>query len=364
MRAVVQQEPLAVAVGQMALHYAARPQQPIYGAVRLVVKGGLLRLAAFDGETTARARLDVDAGEEGVAAVSGAFLTKWVKALPAGEVTIETADQHLAITAGSTRLGMPLLPAQDFPTLPTLPPAVAKVDGAALAAAVRTVTTASDADGSSGLPALRAMRVEVTPEQIRLVATDRTRVHLADIDAEGLVEEAVLHPAVGRAMAALPTLRGEVTLYASAGLWGASDDSALLITPQIALESWTKYERVVYAEWPTTLTVEADVLAAALRRAMIGFAGNERPIVGLLVGPESTSMQIRHESQVFSEEFASSMEGEPPTGVVGINARLLLDAIAHVKADVLRLGISAGAMGVAGEDPDRLATVALVRWRI
>ena len=136
-------------------------------------------MAAFDYETSARARIDADVGEPGTVLAPGRLLAGIAAQLPRQPVELASDGAALTLTAGRTRYTLRLLPADDYPALPELAAPAGQADAAEFAAAVRQVVVAASRDDT--LPALCAIQVTFTADAITMVATDRYRAALREL---------------------------------------------------------------------------------------------------------------------------------------------------------------------------------------
>lgn len=151
-----------------------RPTIPILSAVRLTAKDDQLELSSFDYEVSARSRVAAAVLEPGEALVSGRLITEIAKALPNQDVIVSTSANRVDIECGRAKFALGVMPLEDYPDLPVLPDLAGEVDGRELQKAINQVTIATSKDET--LPLLTGVKVEVTGEQITLLATDRYRL--------------------------------------------------------------------------------------------------------------------------------------------------------------------------------------------
>ena len=151
---------LAAAVKFAARALTARAAYPILGGLKITAADGGMEVAAFDYETSARARIGADVGEPGTVLAPGRLLAAIAAQLPRQPVELSSDGAALTLTAGRTRYILRLLPADDYPALPELAAPAGQADAAELAAAVRQVVVAASRDDT--LPALCAIQVTFT----------------------------------------------------------------------------------------------------------------------------------------------------------------------------------------------------------
>ena len=176
----VERDALADAVAWTAKGLPARPSVPVLAGVMLRVTDGVLHLSGFDYEVSTQAEVEVHADADGAALVSGRLLAEITKALPGKPVEIAAVDAHLELVCGSARFTLPTMPVEDYPSLPALPDRAGTVDAAAFAAAVAQVAFAAGKDES--LPMMTGVRLELNGSSLALLATDRYRLAIREID--------------------------------------------------------------------------------------------------------------------------------------------------------------------------------------
>lgn len=216
----VERDALADAVAWTAKSLPPRPSVPVLAGVMLKVEQGRLHLSGFDYEVSSEVEVQVHADADGTALVSGRLLAEITKALPAKPVEIAAVDAHLELVCGSARFTLPTMPVEDYPTLPALPTRAGTVDAAAFAAAVTRVAVAAGKDET--LPMMTGVRVELNGQSLALLATDRYRLAVAEIDwrpDDPQVSANALVPArtLADTAKALGALGGELVLALATG---------------------------------------------------------------------------------------------------------------------------------------------------
>jgi DNA polymerase III subunit beta len=216
----VERDALADGVAWTAKGLPARPSVPVLAGVLLRVTDGVLHLSGFDYQVSSEADVPVHADADGAALVSGRLLAEITKALPDKPVEIAAVDAHLELICGNGRFTLPTMPVEDYPNLPALPERAGTVDGAAFAAAVSQVALAAGRDET--LPMMTGVRIELNGPSLALLATDRYRLAIREIDwqpDDQQVSANALVPARSLADTAktLGTLGGELVIALAAG---------------------------------------------------------------------------------------------------------------------------------------------------
>jgi DNA polymerase III subunit beta len=179
MRFVVERDALADAVAWIARSLPSRPVLPVLSGLLLQAAAGGLTLSCFDYEVSARISIDADVAEPGTALVPGRLLAEITRSLPAHPVEVHDADD-VTLTCGPASFSLVTLPIAEYPRLPELPRLAGTVDGGLFATAVGQVTPAASRDDT--LPVITGVNVEIDGDTITLVATDRYRLAIRELD--------------------------------------------------------------------------------------------------------------------------------------------------------------------------------------
>lgn len=179
MKFQVERDSLADAVAWTAKSLPSRPTVAVLAGVMLEVYNDRLSIAGFDYEVSNQVSIDVSAESSGQVLVSGRLLAEITRALPNHPVHFSAASSHAEITCGSARFTLPTLPVEDYPALPEMPAVAGAVDSEPFASAVRQVVVAAGRDDT--LPMLTGVHIEISSEQISLLATDRYRLAIREL---------------------------------------------------------------------------------------------------------------------------------------------------------------------------------------
>ncbi|MDO4259939.1 MAG: DNA polymerase III subunit beta [Actinomycetaceae bacterium] len=180
MKFTVARDVLAEAVSWTARALPVRPASPILAGVRISAADEELTLSSFDYEVSANSRIAASVEEAGEVLVSGRLLADISKSLPNKPVTIELDGQKVNLRCGSSHFTLAVMPLDEYPLLPSQPDSTGSVDGSVLAHAVTQVSVAASRDDT--LPLLTAVRVEVEGEKMTLLATDRYRLAMRELE--------------------------------------------------------------------------------------------------------------------------------------------------------------------------------------
>lgn len=321
----------ADAVAWTARGLPSRPVVPVTAGVLLEVTDGALIISGFDFEVLNRIELPVTDKASGRALVSGRLLAEIAKALPPKDVRVAVEDNRLAVRCGSARFNLPLLAVEDYPAVPELPATSGTVRGDVFATAVSQVTTAASKDET--LPMLTGVRMEVTPDELVLAATDRYRLAERRIpwQASGqLPGEPVIIPAktLSEAAKALGSASEVVlSMDATAGFIGFSAVGRQTLTRLLDGE-FVKFSSLWPTESLTSAEVEVGPFVDAIKRVSL-VASRVAPVrMSFEDGRVGLSAEAEDESTA-EEELEVGVSGEPLT--IGFNAGYLLDGLTAVR---------------------------------
>ena len=176
----VERDVLAEAVTWAARGLPTRPPVPVLAGVLLQAsEEGTLTLSAFDYEVSAKVTVPAEVSEPGTVLVLGRLLADISRNLPARPIDVTTDGNKVQLTCGSSRFSLLMMPADDYPTLPASPAPSGTIAGDAITQAVAQVSIA--ADRGDTLPILTGVRVEIEGDRVTLLATDRYRLAMREL---------------------------------------------------------------------------------------------------------------------------------------------------------------------------------------
>lgn len=177
----VERDVLAEAVTWAARGLPNRPPVPVLAGVLVEADPeGSLTLSAFDYETSARITVPADVAEGGTVLVLGKLLADICRNLPARPIEVATDGNKVQLTCGSSRFSLLQMPSEEYPSLPVSPEPSGTIPGDVFTQAVAQVSIA--ADRSDTLPILTGVRVEIEGSRMTLLATDRYRLAMRELE--------------------------------------------------------------------------------------------------------------------------------------------------------------------------------------
>ncbi|MBX3091781.1 MAG: DNA polymerase III subunit beta [Cryobacterium sp.] len=162
-----------------------RTTLPILSGVLIEAGDDGLTLSSFDYEVSTRATIAADVEENGKVLVSGRLLADIASRLPAAPVHVNTDGSKIVVKCGSANFTLLSMPVEEYPTLPEIAAESGVLPAEAFSTAVSQVAVAASRDDVT--PVITGVQLEVTDNNLSLVATDRYRVAIRDIDWESRV---------------------------------------------------------------------------------------------------------------------------------------------------------------------------------
>lgn len=331
----VERDALADAVAWTAKSLPNRPSVPVLAGAMLRVTDGSLQVSGFDYEVSSQVTVDVQGDADGAALVSGRLLAEITKSLPAKPVDIAAVGAHLELVCGSARFTLPTMPVEDYPTLPEMPASAGKVDAPAFAAAVAQVAIAAGRDET--LPMMTGVRLELNGSTLAMLATDRYRLAIREIDWQPDDAEISLNALVpARTLAdtakTLGPIGGEVTIAlahggAGEGMIGFAGGTRRTTSRLLDGANYPPVRSLFPSSHNAEARVSVSGLVEVVRRVAL-VAERTTPVL-LSFGPDGLVVEAGNTEEArASEAMEAVFTGEPLT--IGFNPQYLIDGLQNI----------------------------------
>lgn len=159
-----------------------RTTLPILSGVLIDATDDGLTLSSFDYEVSTQTTITASVDEGGRALVSGRLLADIASRLPNAPVNVFTDGSKIVVKCGSANFTLLSMPVEEYPTLPVIGAPTGLLPAEAFSAAVSQVAVAASRDDVT--PVITGVQLEVTENSLSLVATDRYRVAIREVDWE------------------------------------------------------------------------------------------------------------------------------------------------------------------------------------
>ena len=312
---------------------------PILANVLIEGSGNEMTLLATDLEVALRSTCEAAVSKPGSVTLPAKKLYEVVRALPDGDVNIETdkGGNTVRVSGGQFSSKMPTLPREDFPSLPEAGGGVkTTIDGKSLLQMVTKTQFAITGEDTRFY--LNGAQFVLKDHDMTFVATDGHRLALVNIKSDGTKGEEIKAILPRKTLAELGRLlaegsnnvvyeRGENHLFFEIG-------PRLLISRMIDGQ-FPAYERVVPKGNDKHVEFERDRLTQAVRRVSILSNERSRAVKFVL---DKGKVEVTSSSPEFGEArepIPVDYDGPPLT--ICFNAQYVLDFLGVVESEVVAL---------------------------
>ncbi|TBN58146.1 DNA polymerase III subunit beta [Glaciihabitans arcticus] len=160
-----------------------RTTLPILSGILIEATADGLTLSSFDYEVSAQTEIAAQVEEPGKVLVSGRLLADIASRLPNAPVTFSTDEGRISVSCGSANFTLLSMPVEEYPTLPQVSAQSGVLPAELFAAAVSQVAVAASRDDVT--PVITGVQLEISENSLSLIATDRYRVAVREIEWTG-----------------------------------------------------------------------------------------------------------------------------------------------------------------------------------
>jgi len=316
-----------------------RNPQPILAGVLIEATDAGLTLSAFDYEASARTTIEATVDEPGTILVHGRLLSDIASRLPNAPIEIAVEeDGGIAVTCGSARFTLAAMPVEEYPSIPEVTGATGVVPAEEFGIAIAQVAFAASRDDVT--PVLTGVQLEVSENNLSLVATDRYRVSLRDVPWDGEAgEQTALVPArtlteVGKTFAHAGNIEvafsGEGDREIIAFTAGNKTVTSLLIKG-----NFPPVRRLFPEQTEHYAVVNTGELIEAVRR--VALVLDRSAPLRFTFGPEGVTMDASGSEQARASESVDAHMNGGDEVTLGLNPQYLLEALGAVKSEFTRV---------------------------
>jgi len=342
MKFSVERDVLADAVAWTSRAVPARPPVPVLAGVLIeATDDGVVKVASFDYEVSARGQFPAAVDQAGTALVSGRLLKEIANALPHKPVEFSLDGTKVSVTCGASRFTLATMPVDQYPDLPQFPEQSGTISGTDFEKAVTQVSSAASRDET--LPILTGVRMEIEGSNISLLATDRYRLALreltwkpskADVSSVALIRAKTLletSKALGSADVTVALGSGtgvDLVGFAAGGL----ESTSLLMDGD-----YPQVRRLFPDESPIKAVINAPELIEATRRVSLVAERNSSVRLAFSEGEVVLDAGQSEDAQA-SEALEATLTGEDIT--VAFNPQYLLDGLLALQTEYVQFGFT------------------------
>jgi DNA polymerase-3 subunit beta len=328
---------LARAAAEVVRLVPGRLTDPVLAGLLMSAYGGEVVLAGNDRERAARLTCPAVVHTDGRVLVPAKPLAETVKALDEPRVRLVVEGSRLAIRVPGARYALPLLDSGIHPGVPAPPAEVGSVAVEPFASVLASVAATASRDDA--LPLYTGVRIRSDGDRLVLLGTDRFRMAVGSLPWEGAGPlDALVPAALLTELARQLPGAGRLTLHADRDRIGFAWANAV-VTTSVLDGSFIHESKVGVSEVDTTLELDADALAAAVRR--VGLYADARGVLRLEVGDSEIRLRGADQQSGEAEESVKATVDGGRTGQ-SYQARYLTDALRPFAGGRVRIAIQPG----------------------
>lgn len=323
-----------------------RTTLPILSGVLIQANDDGLILSSFDYEVSSRTEIQADVEEPGTVLVSGRLLAEIAGRLPNAPVKVSTEESRISVTCGSASFTLLSMPVEEYPSIPEIGEQTGVVPAEEFASAVAQVAVAASRDDVT--PVITGVQLEVRENNVSLVATDRYRVAIREIEWDG-------GGVAGEGTEALTALVPARTLQEVGKTFGHSGTIAIAITSRddreliaFSADRKTVTSLLIKGNFPPVRrlfpdTVDnyavmntAELIEATRRVALV--LEREAALRYTFTADGLTLEAIGSEQAQASESIDAILSGDDT--VVSLKPQFLLDGLQAVPSEFVRISFT------------------------
>jgi DNA polymerase-3 subunit beta len=349
MKVRVERDLLVESVAWVGRSLPSRPSVPILAGLLMEASEGQLTLSGFDYETSHRVTLPAQVADPGSCLVSGRLVADIVKSLPHQAIDFQVDGAKVLLVCGTSRFTLQTLPVGEYPALPEQPPASGVIRSEVFSQAVSQVAASASRDDT--MPVFTGVRMEIEGSTITLLATDRYRLAVRELEWEPedpstsatiLVPARVLSETAKAMSGSTLTLSLDQDAAGGDGLAGFAGEvsgGSRWTTTRLLDGSFPKVRNLMPAAEAiqTRVRVPTATLVEAVKRVAL-VAERNAPVRITFTAEGATLDAGNGEEAQASEEIETQLTGEPVT--VGFNPTYLLDGLHAIGTPVAQLAFT------------------------
>ena len=299
-----------------------------------------LTVTASDVEVELVIHSDLKLEETGSITLPAWKLFDICRSLPAeSSLAFEVKPDRVAIKSGKSRFTLSSLPAEEYPLIEIKEnSATFKVEQRRLRAILENTRFAMAQQDARYY--LNGLLLEIDKNSLRAVATDGHRLALDETDIEGAEEETVQvivpRKGVNELARLLQDSEAEVEIEISANHIRLKND-AFCFTSKLIDGKFPDYQRVIPEISPGPVIAHREKLRNSLARASILSNEKYRGVRIMLAANLLRALAHNPEQEEAEEELEVAYQGDEME--IGFNVSYLLDTLAVIKSEQVRLSI-------------------------
>ena len=322
------------------------------GNVLCELAGNQLRLRAGNGPITIDGTTTVTGTADGTVDVPAKLFNGILRSLPTGPVKI-ALNGNLEIVSGRNQFNVTVLGDEPAPAEPVVGDKVV-VDGAAFGDGIATVKDTASTDQSRRT--LTGVLFEATDDGVVLVTTDSYRLAVRELPGQALLGEGAtaIVPADGLAEVQRVLRDADIIGVSFGERHARFEADGWSVTTSLISGDYPNYRRLLPDEYNSTLNVDGDELADALKRAKQVVDASSAPTgLTLTVGePVTVEAADEHRGQgrcVVDGDYTSDSDDEL---TIMFNTDYLIAGLSAAPTKEVQIGFNGSLKPVVITCPD------------
>ena len=320
-----------------------RTTLPILSGVLIEATADGITLSSFDYEVSARTQVAAQVDEAGTALVSGRLLAEIASRLPNAPVSFTTEDGRIVVSCGSANFTLLSMPVEEYPTLPEVSENSGLLKAEDFAAAISQVAVAASRDDVT--PVITGVQLEVSENSLSLVATDRYRVAVREIEwdagSSGIDKATALVPArtlteIGKTFGHSGTISVAITNSDERELIAFQADNKT-VTSLLIKGNFPPVKRLFPDTVENYAVINTAELVESVRRVSLVLE-REAALRFTFTIDGLTLEAIGSEQAQASESIDALLTGEDT--VVSLKPQFLLDGLGAVHSEFVRISFT------------------------
>lgn len=310
--------------------------QALSGVMILASESGA-ELLATDMEVGLRVPLQADVARPGQAVLPARLLLDVVRALPAGNLSIElrASEQDVELLCGGATFHLRTLRAEDFPTLPSaVEESRMTLPADAFVQTVERVARSASHDETR--PVLTGILISASDRELRMVATDSYRLSVKRTTLETALQGSLEANVPARALQELTRVAQQY--QCTELVLGLGQNQVIFELGGVVLSSrlidgqFPNYRQLIPESVDHELTLSAPELTGVVRRISLLAQKNAPLRLAFREGELTVSAQTPDVGEA-SETIPIPFHGEPFE--IGFNPEFLRDGVESIDTDEL-----------------------------
>ena len=339
MKFIIERDTLLPMLQDVANIVERRQTLPVLSCLLFRLEPERLTITATDAEVELVIHASLDLGETGAVTLPARKLFDICRSLPAeSSLAFEVKPDRVAIKSGKSRFTLSSLPAGEYPLID-----IKENSGTFKLEQRRLRTILENTRFAMAQQDVRyylnGLLLEIDKNSLRAVATDGHRLALDETDIEGAeetVQVIVPRKGVNELTRLLPDSEAEIEIEISANHIRLKND-AFCFTSKLIDGKFPDYQRVIPEISPGPVIANREQLRNSLARASILSNEKYRGVRIMLAANLLRALAHNPEQEEAEEELEVAYQGEEME--IGFNVSYLLDTLAVIKSEQVRLSI-------------------------